>query len=101
MFIRAPEGNARRVTARRSWPADPLQARDTLRAELGPAWCVSYTRNSGRFRAVRGHESGCSTVEATDPGALMAAVETYFDEEPCGGTLPSAACGSCTCPTSL
>jgi hypothetical protein len=87
----------RRVLARRSWPSDPEQVRDTLCAELGPSWCVSYARNSRRFRAVRGHETGCSTVEAADPAALIAAVNTYFDDD--RRTVTHAdPCGSCACP---
>ena len=79
----------------RSWPTDPEQARATLCAELGPAWCVSYANNSGRFRAVRGRATGCSSVEAADPAALFAAVEAYFDDDDPAQCAP---CGSCSCP---
>ncbi|MFC7533121.1 hypothetical protein [Actinoplanes sp. GCM10030250] len=70
----------------RSWPADPERASESLRAELGPAWCVSYAGNNGHFRAVRGRPTGSSSVEATDPAALFAAIEAYFDFEPDRGT---------------
>ncbi|WP_328473986.1 hypothetical protein OHA21_13970 [Actinoplanes sp. NBC_00393] len=69
------------VTGRRTWPADPDEVRDILRDQLGPAWLVTYTGSTGRFRAERDHASGHTTVEAADPDAVCAVVDAYFDRE--------------------